>query len=183
MAEAIRPLVTWYNSTHSQEVVGPYDFEVVDAGDLSKMVTFNIWNNRNGSTDVGKMTECRISTRDMKGGLGDTVDNIVEVVKDNWFHAQVDSLGETDISLPSSRIGKDFEKPVGTTGSTTKNYKGEDLHEPLTPAAQEVLGVNNNGNPQDAAGNFITVSLQAEVPLNASSGRQDFKIRLYYKYT
>ncbi|MCE5169636.1 hypothetical protein LQV63_09955 [Paenibacillus profundus] len=171
-----QPIISWLNSTHSAEVTAPFDFGVIDAGDSSRPVTFNIWNNKNGKTDVSKMEDCTITTREMEGGLE------TQVVSGNWFHAQVDSLGETDIADPSSLIGKTRLKPIGTTWSTTKDHSGKELTTPLTPAAQEILGVNNNGNPLDAAGNYVTVSLQAEIPLDASSGRQDFKIRVSYRY-
>lgn len=172
------PIISWMNSTHTQQITGPFDFGTIDAGDLSPVYTFNIWNNKGGTEDVSKMEDCTITTRDMSGGLGNTVGNEVEVVKNNWFHAQVDSLGETDIADPSSAIGKDYSKPIGTTGSTTKDNTGALYPTPFTPGAKEILGVKNNGNPVDAAGNYATVSLQAAVPLDAKSGRQQFKIRV-----
>lgn len=178
---ATAPFIKWYDVTHANEILAPFDFGVIDAGDLGPIYTFNIWNNRGGATDVSKMEDCTITTRDMSGGLGDTVGKIVEVVKDNWFHAQVDSLGEADIDQPTSAIGKAYSKPVGTTGSTSKNNAGAPVT-PLTPKTQEILGVNNNGVPADSAGNYITVSLQADVPLTASAGKQDFKIRISYRY-
>lgn len=175
------PIIKWYDVLHANEIVAPFDFGVIDAGDTSPVYTFNIWNNRGMATDVSKMEDCTITTRDMSGGTGDTVGSIVEVVRDNWFHAQVDSLGETDIDQPTSAIGKAYSKPIGTTGSTKKNNAGAPIT-PVTPATQEILGINNNGNPADSAGNYVTVSLQADVPLSASAGRQDFKLRVSYRY-
>lgn len=185
---ASKPVVMWYNSTHAAEVVAPYDFGVIDADSKSPVFTFNIWNNRyveskgTGKEDVAKMEDCTITTRDMTGGTGDTVGNEVEVVKNSWFHAQVDSLNETDIDLDSSRIGKIASKPIGTTGSTTKNWDGTVYATPFKPGAKEILGVANNGTPTDAAGNYATVSLKCAVPLDASSGKQMFKLRVYYRY-
>jgi hypothetical protein len=176
------PIVTWMNGTHTAPVSTPFNFGVIDADDLSPVYTFNIWNNKGGTTDVSKMEDCTITTRDMSGGLGNTVGSEIEVVKNNWFHAQVDSLGETDLSQESSRIGKDYSKPIGTTGSTKKDNAGVSYPTPITPAAKEILGVKNNGNPTDAAGNYATVSLQADVPLEAKSGQQSFKIRVSYRY-
>ncbi|RRJ66408.1 hypothetical protein EHV15_28410 [Paenibacillus oralis] len=177
-----QPIISWYDATHTNEVTAPFDFKIIDAGDLSPIYTFNIWNNKGKAEDVSKMEDCTITTRDMSGGLGNTVGNEVEVVKNNWFHAQVDSLGETDLADPSSAIGKDYSKPIGTTGATTKDFTGALYPTPLKPGAKEILGVNNNGNPVDAAGNYATVSLQAAVPLDAKSGRQQFKIRVSYRY-
>lgn len=177
-----QPVISWYNSAQNQTITAPFDFKVIDAGDPTPVYTFNIWNNRNGATDASKMEDCTITTRDMDGGTGDTVGKEVEVVKNNWFHAQVDSLGETDLDDDTSKIGKSFSKPIGTTGKTTKNNAGVLYPTPFTPAAREILGVANNGNPVDAAGNYVTVSLRAFVPLEASSGRQNFKIRVSYRY-
>lgn len=173
-----QPIITWMNATHTQQITAPHDFGVIDAGDHSPPVTFNIWNNKGGTTDVSKMEDCTITTRDMSGGLGNTVGNEVEVVKNNWFHAQVDSLDETDLSDPSSAIGKDYSKPIGTKGETTKDHTGALYPTPFKPGAKEILGVKNNGNPVDAAGNYATVTLQAAVPLDAKSGKQQFKIRV-----
>jgi hypothetical protein len=118
----MKPIIFWYDSTHTTQVTTPFDFGVIDAGDPSNVFTFNIWNNKNGTADVSKMEDCTITTRDMDGGLGNSVGKIVQAVRDNWFHAQIDSLGETDLSQSSSRIGADFSKPLGTTG-TTKHRK------------------------------------------------------------
>ncbi|WP_270169782.1 hypothetical protein [Paenibacillus sp. SYP-B4298] len=176
------PIISWRNSTHEQEITEPFNFGVIDAGDPSPVYTFNIWNNRGGTADVPKMEDCTITTRDMKGGTGEEAGNEVQVVKDNWFHAQVDSLGETDLDEETSRIGKDFLKALGTTGTTKKNHAGASYPAPLAPAAKEILGVSNNGNPTDAAGNYVTVSLRAQVPLDARSGQQAFKLRVSYRY-
>ncbi|CAJ0570728.1 unnamed protein product, partial [Mesorhabditis spiculigera] len=108
--------------------------------------------------------------------------SVAEHLKLNEIPLEVDSLGETDLDEESSRVGKDFSKPIGTTGKTTKDHSGTPYATPLTPGAKEILGVNNNGNPQDAAGNYVTLSIQCEVPLNAKSGKQQFKKRISYRY-
>ncbi|RXZ78216.1 hypothetical protein EBB07_29620 [Paenibacillaceae bacterium] len=234
------PLVSWLNSTHSAEVITPFNFGVIDAGDRGNPYTFNIWNNKGGATDVSRMEDCSITTKDMDGGLGNTAGKEVPVVSGNWFHAQIDSLGETDLTEPSSKIGADFTKPVGTNG-TTKHRKsltaetwavstpytigkvikpitpngwiyecvqagtsgstapvwktdiqetvsdGAVLWQPIKidhkPGAKEIMGVQNDGTPGNSAGNFITLTLQCEVPLNANAGRQNFKVRLSYRHT
>lgn len=238
-----RPVISWYDSTHTAQVKTPFDFGVIDAGDESNVFTFNIWNNKNGLENVSKMEDCTITTRDMAGGLGSTVGNIVQAVRDNWFHAQVDSLGETDLSDTSSAIGATASKALGTTG-TTKHRKSigattwlastaytvgqavkpasdngyvyvcttagtsgasaptwstteggtvtdssvvwEVVKINHTPAVKEILGVANVADTPasipNAAGNFVTVTLQAVVPLAADAGRQDFKIRVSYRY-
>ncbi|MFE6075796.1 hypothetical protein ACFVQB_15090 [Paenibacillus sp. NPDC057886] len=178
----MQPIISWRNATHTQEITGPFDYGVIDADSKSPIYIFNVWNNYNGVTDVSKMEDCTITTRDMSGGTGDTVGNEVEVVKNNWFHVQVDSLDETDIDEESSRVGKDFSKPIGTKGTTKKDHSGANYTTPIKPGVKEILGVNNNGNPQDAAGNYVTLSIQCEVPLNARSGKQAFKKRISYRF-
>ncbi|TVX86088.1 hypothetical protein [Paenibacillus agilis] len=174
------PTVKWFDELHMNEIT-QFNFGVIDAGDQSQPYKFNIWNNKSGTSDASNMEECTITTRDMSGGVGDTVGKIVEVVRDKWFHAQVDSLGETDLDQPTSKIGKDASKDLGTTLSTSVNNAGAPIT-PITPKAKEILGINNNGNPADAGGNFVTVTLRADVPLTASAGKQDFKIRVSYRY-
>lgn len=239
-----KPIISWYDSVHSAQVKTPFDFGVIDAGDPSNVFTFNVWNNRYVSGDVNhagvsKMEDCTITTRDMSGGTGDTVGNIVQAVRDHWVHAQIDSLGETDLTEGSSKIGKDFAKPVGTTG-TTKHRKsigatvwvantaytvgqavkpavdngnvyvcktagssaataptwstidGAEVNDGSvvwvvtkinnTPNPKEILGIENDGTPANSAGNFVTISLQAQVPLNADAGRQNMKLRISYRY-
>jgi hypothetical protein len=234
-----KPIIFWYDATHTTQVTTPFDFGTIDAGDESNVFTFNIWNNKNGLEDVSKMEDCTITTRDMSGGLGDTVGNVIQSVRDNWFHAQIDSLGETDLANASSKIGKDFSKAIGTTG-TTKHRKS--LGAPVwaastaytvgqavvpstgngfvyvcdtagtsgasapvwaltegnvvndgsvvwktvkinqTPNVKEIMGVSNDGTAANGAGNFVTATLQAVIPLNADAGRQDFKVRVSYRY-
>ncbi|TDL67962.1 hypothetical protein E2R58_01715 [Paenibacillus amylolyticus] len=177
-----QPIITWMDATHSKEIVAPFDYGVIDADTKSEIRIFNVWNNKGGATDVSKMEDCTFTTRDMNGGTGDTVKYDIEAVKNNWFHVQVDSLGENDLDEESSRVGKDFSKPIGTTGKTTVDHSGTPYATPLVPGAKEILGVNNNGNQQDAAGNYVTLSIQCEVPLNARSGKQEFKKRISYRY-
>lgn len=177
-----QPIITWMDAIHKNEIQAPFQYGVIDADTKSDVFIFNVWNNKNGVTDVSKMEDCTITTRDMSGGTGDTGDNDVEVVKNNWFHVQVDSLGETDLDEESSRIGKDFSKPIGTTGKTTKDHSGTAYATPIATGVKEILGVSNNGDPQDAAGNYVTLSIQCEVPLNARSGKQEFKKRISYRY-
>lgn len=177
------PLVEWHEANHvaiPSDIV--YDFGTVTADDWSNAFTFNIWNNKKGSVDLPKLENCTITTRDMSGGEGNTHEYTIPVVSGNWFHCQIDSLGETDLLDDTSRVGKGAAKNVGTTGSTTKNHAGELLKTPITPGAQEVLGVNNNGVPADSAGNYVTLTVRAYVPLDAPSGQQFFKWRFLYRY-
>ncbi|WP_028562228.1 hypothetical protein [Paenibacillus pinihumi] len=176
------PVITWMDSNNANEITTPFNFGVIDAGDPSPIYTFNIWNNKGGKTELPKMEDCTITTVDMDGGSGEAPGKEVQLVSGNWFRAQVDSLGETDLGQETSKIGKDFSKPIGTKGKTTKDDTGASYPTPLSPAAKEILGVRNNGLKDDAAGNYVTVSLRAFVPLDARSGQQAFKLRVSYRY-
>lgn len=183
MINMATPSVKWHDSLHNPFPENQrFDFGTVTADEWSEIFTFNIWNNKDGKTDLPKLEKCTITTRDDGGGEGNTPEYDVPVVADNWFHCQVDSLGETDLLDDTSKIGKIRSKNVGTTGSTTKDDTGALYPTPITPAAQEILGVKNNGQPADSAGNFATVTLRAKVPLLARSGKQEFKVRFLYQY-
>ncbi|MCU6710080.1 hypothetical protein M6D81_15390 [Paenibacillus sp. J5C_2022] len=50
------------------------------------------------------------------------------------------------------------------------------------PQAQEILGLANDGTETNSGGNFAKVSMYADIPLSASAGRNNFKIRVSYRY-
>jgi hypothetical protein len=145
-----KPIVSWQNATHSAELTRPFDFGTIDAGDKSNVVTVNIWNNKGGNTDVATMEECTITAVDRDGGTGDTIGNIVPSVRDRWFHAQVDSLGEDDLEDESSRIGRESSKEIGTTGSTL--HKTSDSA--TTWAASTAYNVGDAVKPAVSNGRF-----------------------------
>lgn len=56
-----------------------------------------------------------------------------------------------------------------------------------TPASQEILGVANSveadgSNAEDAEGNFIKITVYAEVPITASAGINKLQKRISYRY-
>lgn len=179
------PIVSWFQANQTTQITAgtPYTYGTLDAGtDVANPVhTFYIWNNKGGATDVSKMEAVTITTRDKNFGDGSTVGQENYLVKDNWMHVQVDSNGETDIDQNTSRVGKDFAKALTTTGSTIKDNTGASIT-PVTPATQEILGIKNNGNYNDAKGNYVKISTKLFVPLLASSGKIDFKLRCAYRF-
>lgn len=237
----LAPIVSWYEGSLdvSSEVTKVIDYGIVDADTISTQKVFYVFNNRDGKTDVPKMTEVSFTTKDMAGGTGEQPP--LPLVRDNWIQIKVDSLNETGFTP----VGKDNTHGVGTTGSTkvrhldtaklweagitfqlgdyvkptnlaTEIYKvtqgGETGNiEPTwntasgaetvdgsvkystvkitqTPGTHEILGVANSVSPDgsnaevNAGGNYAKFTLQAVVPQNATSGRQDFLQRINYKF-
>lgn len=118
------PIVSWYEGSQdlSSQVVSTVNYGTIDADSASPIKSFNVWNNRQGTEDCPKMEEVVFTTRDRAGGLGDTIGNIVEAVRDNWFHVRVDSLGETGF-VPVGKgdpvLNPTGTRPLGTTETTT----------------------------------------------------------------
>lgn len=246
----LEPVVSWYEGTNtkSTEVVSKISYGVVDADTTSATKTFFIVNNRGGTEDCPKMEDVTFTTRDLNGGLGDTVGNIVEAVKDNWFQTRCDSLGESAF-VPVGKGGVGTPNPsgvkaLGTNGTTinvnaaTATIWGAEatlslntyikptvdngfiykvttagitgLTEPVwltteglitqdgtavltaykinnKPEANALLGLANNmaddgSNASDAGGNFTQISVLAEVPITAKSGKNTLNYRVSYRF-
>lgn len=244
------PIVSWYEGTNekSKEVKSTVNFGTVDADSQSATKTFFIWNNRAGLTDCSKMEEVTFTTRDRNGGTGDSVGNIVEAVRDNWFNVRVDSLSEHAFT-PVGKGGLGTPNPsgtkdLGTTGTTTNvnastaqvwsatlSLNLDDYVQPTagngyiykvtkagitdgvepswvtvegnpvfdgtvefvaikidkTPSAKEILGLANNTdvngtNATLAGGNFVQISVYADVPITASAGKNLLVQRVSYRY-
>lgn len=120
-----QPIPSWYEGTNATaSVVAPgtvVKYGQVDADTMSANREFYFWNNRDGNDDVSKMEDVTITTRDRNGGLGDTVGNIVEAVRDNWMEIRCDTNGTTGFT-PVGRGGVGTTNPTGTLalGTTAK---------------------------------------------------------------
>lgn len=121
------PLLSWYEGTNAttSEITTGVNFGRVDADTDSPHKIFYIWNNRNGTSDVSKMEEVTFTTRDRNYGVGDTVGNIVEAVRDDWFRVKVNSLTEatwTTVGKGSNPLNPTGLKSIGTNGTTTNPH-------------------------------------------------------------
>lgn len=123
------PVVSWYNvdkvnpaNSNRVQIAQPFDFGVVDAGYTplpTDYYSFIIWNNRNNRIDdAPKMEDVSIGIKDLNGGNGSTVGQEVWAINGGitgtgvkWFHAKVDSLGQTDADF--AQIGATLTKPIG----------------------------------------------------------------------
>lgn len=130
------PIVGWYEDSlaTSDEVTQVINYGTVEAGTDSGTKKFFIINNRNGEVDVPKMENVVFTTRDRQGGVGDTPNQEVEAVRDNWFMIRVDSLQESNFNP----VGKDHDKAIGTNGSTTSRFA--DIATTWTPNTQYTIG-------------------------------------------
>ena len=124
---ATQPIPSWYEGTNttSTEITSSsvVSYGQVDADTVSPNKEMFFWNNRGGQTNVSKMEDVTFTVRDRNGGTGDTVGNIVEAVRDNWFEVKCDTLNENNF-VPVGKGGSGTLNPsgvhgLGTTASTT----------------------------------------------------------------
>lgn len=178
------PIVSWWNSDNTTQQTR-WDIGTVDAGDVSLDTTFLVFNNRGGAADVSDMQNATITTK-----AADT-SNTGELVLNQWIETRVDSLAEstfTPVGFNASAVPPaPVTRRVATTG-TTVNAGGN--HTPgIAPHAVpaevgtvDILGVKNDASVANAAGNFVRLTLHANVPSDASAGRVDFLTRVAYQY-
>ena len=151
------PIVSWYNFDNTTQVT-QWQIGTVDAGTVSEDVTFLIWNNRGGSSDVSDMINCTITTKDVAGG------NTGDLVTGRWIEVRVDTMGESTFT------------PIG--GTVTKSIKAGG-----TAPAGTIKGTVNDGTKNNSPDNFAQVTLHANVPSIAVAGNVDFLLRVSYQYT
>lgn len=176
----VQPRVEWWDKNNLNPI-SRWDIGVVDAGTVSDNFTFLIWNNRAKDSDVPDMLDCRITTKDEMGG------ETGELITGQWIEVKVDSLSETTFKP----IGYDAEnnvvvsRAIKTRASTTYNSVISTPEvPPHTSVGGEVciLGVANDGTIANSAGNFVQVTLHANIPSTAVAGLINFKTRITYKY-
>lgn len=159
------PQVNWRKQDNSAAVPS-WNIGTIDAGTPSSDFGVLIWNNFAGTTDLSTMTNCTITTKDSAGG------NTGELVTNKWIEATVVSASETG----RTAIGGNTTHPIQAGGNTT-NASGTS-----SPNVNEILGVKNDGNKENAKGNFAEVVLRANVPGNATAGNVAFLTRVAYQY-
>lgn len=174
MAEAVDPIISWWNRDNTQQVTR-WDVGIVDAGTESPHFGVLIWNNRGGETDVANIIDARLTTRDPDNG------DVGHVVQGKWVRVRVDSIGE----VMFTPIGKDAFHTVRTVGTTT-NADGTHTPEVDPHTSPEgtvcLLGVKNDGTKANSQGNFIECTLLAFPDNLAPAGTFDFVVRLSYTF-
>lgn len=130
----------------------------------------------NGSTTNPKAATASTWATGVVYAIGDYIKPTVA----NQFIYKVTSNGTTGGTEPSWSA---TEGNVITDGTVV--YVAVKISK--TPAAQEILGLANNAsddgsNALNAGGNFIKVTVFAEVPITASAGRNLLVQRVSYRY-
>lgn len=175
------PVVSWRTRDNSQQLL-KWDLGVVDAGTTSPDFGFLIWNNYNSVNDVSNMEDCTITVKDEFGG--DTGD----LVTGQWIEVRVDNeTGDGNFHKIGYDInlGQPVKHPIQTNGTTIYNSVSSTPNVPPHTSANGtvcILGVANDGTKENSAGNFVELTLRANVPSNASSGLIKFLTRVSYKY-
>lgn len=147
-----------------------------------------------------------------KGGIGTENESGVKELGTNGSTTNINAESAIEWDASQAYDEDDYIKPTtdngfiyrvtvsGTTGgteptwSTTENNVVTDgtveyvaVRIKVTPGTQEILGMANNtladgSNADDAGGNFVVITVYADVPINASAGKQEFIQRISYRY-
>lgn len=191
---SLEPIVSWYPTDKagvpSSEQVTEWDIGVVDAGSISPVTEFYIWNNKGGTVDVADMISCWITTKGTDGGdgsgIGTEQDNIV--VRDKWVQACIKSFGDNPLV-------EDNWTPIG--GATTKSIGAAKIWtdndgDPGTPMIiadntgknTVISGKINDGDYQKTnnIANFAKVALRVKVPSGAKAGVIEWYTRVSYSF-
>lgn len=150
------PQVSWYTADNSTQVT-QWNIGTVDAGSVSTEFDVLVWNNRGGAGVLSDMTNCTVTTKDQSGG------NTGELITNTWIEVKCLSAGESAFS------------PIG--GTTTHAIKGGGA-----AAAGVISGAVNDGSIANAAANFASLALHANVPGTATAGAVSFITRVAYQY-
>lgn len=177
------PIISWYDQTNTTEKTS-WPIGTVDASSYSDEFVVLIWNNRGGANPNGNpdliisdMQNVTITTKDVNGG------NTGALVTEKWIQAYCTTKGENQ--FPVQGIGGDTTHPIGTTGTTTNT---DGTHTPnqgdhvTDSGTVDILGVWNDHDLVNAAGNFAKVHLRAYVPATANAGVVNFLTRVAYQW-
>lgn len=127
-------------------------------------------------------------------GTTGTTKNPKEGTATTWTASHSYLVG--DVVKPTTANGYIYEcTQAGTSGATQPTWlttEGANITDgtvqwvaiPINkqPQTQEILGVANDGTEANSGANFVKVTMYADVPLSASAGRNDFKLRVSYRY-
>ena len=153
------PIIALYDSTHSS-LVTVWPVGTVKAQIPSSTFTVNIWNNKNGTSDVSDLKNCEVSVYDASGTT-----YVDDVAADKWVEANVPSIDGSTTTW--TKIGGLTTKGIRANSGVTDN---------------SIKGTMNSGVPSDTT-NFCTLNLRVNAPINSVPGNKSFKVRLTGYYT
>lgn len=140
--------------------------------------------NLSGTKDLGTNgTTTNInaaSAQVWSAGTAMTLDTYVQPTSKNDYIYKVTKAGTTDATQPSWPTVEGNALMDGTVEYVAiKIYK--------TPKAKEILGLANatdkaGTNAELAGGNFVKISVYADVPMHASAGKNELMQRVSYRY-
>lgn len=143
--------------------VSNHDFGIVQANNDSGVVTCLIWNNRGGATALSDLRDVSITSLDTDGGSSS------DVVSGKWVNVNVPIMDGNETTW--TQVG----------GITQKYLRADGL---TSSSGNVIQGTVNDGNKATAASktNYCTVRIKVHVPLNATPGTKNFKMRIngYY---
>lgn len=152
------PAISIYDSTHTS-LVSTWNVGVVKAQTPSKVLTVNIWNNRNSSDDVSDLKECYLGVYDSTGDTYTT-----EVPLNKWVEVNVPTIDGNNNTW--TRIGGQAIKKIMSSGQSDFTIKG----------------TANDGSTSNTS-NYCTCSFRINAPINSTPGTKDFNIRLTGYFT
>lgn len=143
------------------QTVANWDAGTVQANNDSAVLTILIWNNRGGSTALSDLKDCTITSLDTDGGSAS------DVVSGKWVNVNVKSIDGNTTTWTA----------VG--GPTTKSLRADGVE---AADGYIIKGTANDGNKNNSKVNYCTVRLKVHVPLNATPGTKNWKMRIngYY---
>lgn len=148
----------------SDKTITTWDNGTVQSQNYSAVLTMRIWNNRGGSVALSNLCDVTITALDTDGGTTS------DVVTGKW----------TQINCPSIDGNTTSYTAVG--GSTVRYLRADGCS---SADGYTIKGTVNDGNASTSASkaNYATVNVRTAVPLSASPGTREWKLRINGYYT
>lgn len=157
------PSITIVNS--SDATIANWDVGTVQANTDSNVLTAIIWNNRGGATALSDLKETNITALDVDGGSSS------DVVAGKWTW-----INATHIN--GSMSSSSGWQPVGGADAFSLRADGLSASDGYT-----ISGAANDGTLVNSSTNYCTIHIKVHVPLNATPGTKNWKMRLNGYYT
>ena len=150
------PVITIINQQSGQEF-STWNVGAVKAGERSTPVQIQIWNNKDGATNISDLRGCTITTLDVGGGASS------DVVAGKWVKVNLPHIDG------SSAIESATAPAVAIGGETSRALRADGLR---SEDGDVIKGSGEN------TGKMCTAVLYVEVEANAVPGTKNWKIRI-----